>query len=395
MTAADIWQEFCELLKPAAGVLTRPAMAGDDRHQINGVRYLAGLLDSGLDLWLHGADPDRPRLFTVYNPWKGWSLENPDALYQRTRLRGDATYRISGRRGSAPYLGFELSHGFWSYSKPVKIHRSLASRNLAVAANGRFEIILSAQPQPGNWLQLEPDTEWLHIRQFLHDWVEDELAEIHIERTDRDPGPPDFNADQMRARLREVAWFVEEEARLWADYCLHMREVQGVNVMPRPTLPGGSPDDPTKESGAPENEYSQGYYRLADDEALLVEFDPPRAAYWNIQLGTMWYEPLDFGQRLQSYNDRQAFVGADGIFRTVIAHRDPGVPNWLDTGGFREGVMLCRFQFPETPAPQPQTRVVRFDSLAQVLPVDTPHVDERSRRAELERRRQGLSRRFR
>ncbi|HMV71307.1 MAG TPA: hypothetical protein PKC08_03945, partial [Pseudomonadales bacterium] len=104
---------------------------------------------------------------------------------------------------------------------------------------------------------------------------------------------------------------------------------------------------------------------------------------------------LDPAQRIQSWNDRQAFVGSDGVFRAVLAHRDPGVPNWLDTGGFDEGVMLCRFQFPECTAPQPRTRVVPLASLAQLLPPDTPRVDPDERRRDIARRRHGLAMRFR
>lgn len=125
-----------------------------------------------------------------------------------------------------------------------------------------------------------------------------------------------------------------------------------------------------------------------------MEFEPPPAAYWNIQIGPMWYESLDPACWLQSCNDHQAFIGDDRVFRAVIAHRDPGVRNWLDTGGFHEGVVLCRFQFPERPVPQPRTRVIPFDSVASILPPQTPRVSPDERRREMARRRHGLALRF-
>ncbi len=393
--AARAWESFCESLKKAAGVLCRDDMPSDLRHRAWGPRHLAGLLDSAIDMWLHGADRDRPSLFTVYSNWKGWGLANPDGRYLRARLRGDATYRVWGRRGTIPYLAFELSRGIWSYSKPVLIQRSLSDRNMQIAEDGSFEIILSAEPRPGNWLALEPDVEWLHVRQFFHDWVEDEPPEVFIERIDADPGAPELTEAEIAARLQEVAWFVEEEARLWTDYCLHMRRLQGVNSMPRPSAPGGDSEGMTSASGAPENEYSQGYYEIDEDSALLVEFEPPPAAYWNIQISPMWYESLDPAWRLQSCNDRQAFIGDDGVFRALVAHRDPGVPNWLDTGGFREGVILCRFQFPERAAPQPRVRLIPFESIVPVLGAQTPRVGAEERRREVARRRLGLALRFR
>lgn len=389
------WEEFCESLKKAGGVLRREDMPADPRHRALGPRYLAGLLDSALDMWLHAADPDRPALFTCFNNWKGWALANPDGHYLRARLRGDATYRVWGRRGTIPYLGFELSRGIWSFTRPTVVHRSLSGRDMQINPDGTYEIILSAEPHPGNWLRLEPDVEWLHVRQFFHDWIEDEPPQIFIERLDADTGPPELTATAMGARLREVAWFVEEEARLWADYCLHMRKRQGVNVMPRFTSPGGDPDHMAPTSGAPENQYSQGYYEIDEHSALLVEFEPPPAAYWNVQISPMWYESLDPAYWLQSHNDHQAFVGEDGVFRAVISYMDPGVANWLGTGGFREGVILCRLQFPERPTAQPRTRVVPFNQIASVLPPHTPRVGPEERRREIARRRHGLALRFR
>lgn len=391
---SEAWEAFCESLKSAAKVLGRTDLPTDARHRDAGPRYLAGLLDSALDLWLH-ADAERPAFFTVYDPRKGWSLANPDGHYTRARIRGDATYRVWGTRGTIPYLSFELCRGIWSYSRPVRIHGSLCDRNLRIAADGSFELILGGEPRPGNWLALEPDVEWLHVRQFFHDWLNDQPARIHIERIDRVVEAREPTVAEVAERLRDVAWFVEEESRLWADYCLHMRRVQGVNSLPRPTPPGGNVDEPmTSAAGARENEYSQGFYELDANSALLIEFEPPRASYWNIQIGTMWYESLDSGVRLQSYNDRQAFIGDDGVFRALVAHRDPGVPNWLDTGGFPEGVILCRFQFPEPATPELHTRVVAFDEISSLLPPRTPRIALDERRREIALRRLGLASRF-
>jgi hypothetical protein len=44
-----------------------------------------------------------------------------------------------------------------------------------------------------------------------------------------------------------------------------------------------------------------------------------------------------------SCNGHQAHVDDDGRVRVVIAHADPGVPNWLDTEGHATGSIFWRF----------------------------------------------------
>ena len=54
---------------------------------------------------------------------------------------------------------------------------------------------------------------------------------------------------------------------------------------------------------------------------------------------------------------------ADGSVRFVIAHRDPGVPNWLDTAGHDVGTVGVRWVGPDVVDVLPTTRVVKVGSL--------------------------------
>jgi hypothetical protein len=46
----------------------------------------------------------------------------------------------------------------------------------------------------------------------------------------------------------------------------------------------------------------------------------------------------------------------------VVAHRDPGLDNWIDTAGHRRGTMCLRWVGADT-HPQPSTRVIAIDDL--------------------------------
>ena len=84
--------------------------------------------------------------------------------------------------------------------------------------------------------------------------------------------------------------------------------------------------------------YSHGFVQLGDDEALVLELDPHdgRAVGRRARYTRAWYEPLDYATRVTSRNHRQVVADADGLVRVVIAGRDPGTANWLDTEGRAE-----------------------------------------------------------
>jgi hypothetical protein len=87
--------------------------------------------------------------------------------------------------------------------------------------------------------------------------------------------------------------------------------------------------------------YAFSTWRLAEDEALLIELDPPATPYWALQLCDRWFQC--FPDRRSNLNDREIVPEADGSVRIVIADGDPGHPNWLDTSGHRLGVMFFRW----------------------------------------------------
>ena len=85
------------------------------------------------------------------------------------------------------------------------------------------------------------------------------------------------------------------------------------------------------------------YWQVQPDEALVIRVVPPRCAYWNFELGNYWMNSADYRYRLSSLNSEQAVVEDDGSVVIVVAHHDPGVPNWLDTAGHTVGLMPQRW----------------------------------------------------
>ena len=116
--------------------------------------------------------------------------------------------------------------------------------------------------------------------------------------------------------------------------------------------------------GDPNTHYYGGYYAIGADEAMVAELVPPACEYWNLQLCNHWLESLDFRKHTVSVNHASAVKGSDGSVRVVIADRDPGVPNWLDSAGHRRGCIILRQV--GTPKPyDPRCRVVKLRDLAR------------------------------
>jgi hypothetical protein len=223
------------------------------------------------------------------------------------------------------------------------------------------------------------------VRQFFYDWLVEEPASLHIEcLTPRpDVSRPDA-AERTARQLAALGEFVRESVKFWWDI-EEMGRAQGVNSFRPPVVRADI-------GGATENVTVWGSWDLADDEAMVVEVTPPPALYWSMSFGNQWWETIDYAAHQSSLNGHQAVLD-DGVFRAVVAHRDPGLANWLDTGGNRRGAAIVRW-VRAGDAPVPTTRVVPFDQLDSALPASTPRVTPEQRAAALTARRAGIRKRF-
>ncbi len=74
-------------------------------------------------------------------------------------------------------------------------------------------------------------------------------------------------------------------------------------------------------------------------------------------------QSYDFANRRISYNRQQVDYEDDGSFRLVVAHQDPGVPNWLDTEGRPSGQLYWRYVLPVESPKAVKSKVVKLARL--------------------------------
>lgn len=356
--SGQAWDDFCDELKRIGRDVvmadTAPTALLD---RAEGFRYLARLTRSGLLSFLDGPARERPEFRSVVGVSQvKLGMDNPDNVYATAGVRGTGTYRITCKRNTVHFLGFGSQAGGYGRSGNLETTGSFDASNISVNAVDEFEIIASATPQPGkNWLPMAPNTNLIQARQTFGDRNHELLPTLHIERIDTEEPIAVFDPAQVATALQGTTAFVRGSAELFAKWTEDFKSHTN-------SLPRFDPDIAYRAGGDPKIAYYHSYFDLAEDEALVVEFTPPKCEYWNFQLANYWLESLDYRYYQVHINQHTATYQDDGSVRIIISNRDPGTSNWLNTTGHAQGAMCARW-LGASEHPVPQTKVVKFAAI--------------------------------
>ena len=380
------WEAFCaDLAAAGKAVLEFPLESAESEAlRAEGFRYLLGLVRSGLYNALELAEPGTPRWIRNPDSQAKWGAENPDNQYLWARVEPTAAYRVFGERRSVYDFLLEVKEGHMQLGDD-RVFSAVTCRDLHFDSDGRFSIVLAAERPAGyagDFVPLHPEGSYLQVRQYLLDWQREVPASFFIERVGGSQPSP-LTAAAMAERLDLAGEWTLTTTRFWMEWVEQLR---------RGWRPGEIAAARRFVGGAPDIYYGNDWYKLAADEALVFESELPDARYWQIELCDPWFKTLEFAARQTSLNHNQAHIDADGRFRCVIAHRDPGVQNWLDTTGNREGMIQYRWIWTRT-NPQPSVRTVKLAELRAHLPAETPRYAAEQRRAAIAAREAHLRRR--
>ena len=381
------WRAFADALAEAGSSVHRAAAAGrtpEEQTQLSRslVWTLLGELTS---LALAGRDhPEWTPLLS--GTWRRYNA-NADATYVVAYIRGSGTYRVSGRRGTTRIVHLQVGTGTLGIGDPrrMSIVGDLNVDDCEIADDGTFEVILSPRRPDGYsgaWLQLDAsrDDSFALVRQVAYDWANEIDAQLSIVRVDQPIAKTEIAGDELAANLVLVAQSVRDD-------CLAMLEVMAgqLSLSESNQLNDVSSSFP----GIAGQAYSHGLIELSEDEVWLAECEiPPESPYWSVQLMDYAYSALDAMYTQASLNGHSAVADPDGVYRIVVGAHDPGLANWLDTGGLHR--VQIRFRWYGADAPKFSTSVVSRAELGARLPPDTARVDETVRQAALAQRAIGL-----
>jgi hypothetical protein len=332
-----------------------------------GYRALMHFMDVGIRLYFEG-DPDHPDFQPIVTPTIKIQGDNPDALYYYTRIRGDRNYRIRGKRVGEVYLSFTVHSGDGNGGWASGVDAARNMKEIQFAADGTFELLVGPDVDAAKGLRTKPNSQEIVTRHYFEQKISAQLdstlhPQLFIEALDADAPVMAPSDAQIAKRLSAVSNFLvsNTSARPKPDPA---KMPSWFSVIPNQLgKPSVWNDKDGGGLGAVDNAYSAGRFVLAPEQALVIEGRLPKCIFANVVLWNRYLQSFDYRYRNISLNRKQIQLGKDGSYRIVIAHKDPGVPNWLGTEGRPNGTIYWRFLLPEGELETPKTSVVAFADL--------------------------------
>jgi hypothetical protein len=389
------WNEMLDSLRDLPGrILAKlPLEERQDPLVQQEVAQLAlGAITSG-GIAMLGSDVDHPMFLPLNGLIFGVGQPNADTVYKSANVDPAGVYRLRGKRGTlrmfiiaqhGPTPGDPVTNAP-RMSGPAK--GDIDINALPVDSQGRFDLIVSPQRPTGyggSWWRLEPGTAKLMARLVSSDWAREKDPTLSIERLDKAVSRQRPNAAGLQVRLARLSAYANFIGPLLVTDPAELKAAGIVNRLVPKTLDRGL---------LAGQYYYHGAYDLTDDDALLIEVKvPAQCRYWSIILTNHLYVTTDWSNNQSSLNDSQARVDSDGTLRVVVSARDPGVPNWIDTAGYPQGLVQGRW-FGCGEAPVPSARKLAIGEVRGAIPTSTPVVTPGQREQQIRERRSALQQR--
>jgi hypothetical protein len=334
-----------------------------------GLRVVLHHLGAGIDTQFED-DAAHPLFRPIVTPWRKALGDNADARYHDAPVHPAASYRVRGRTGGAVYVSVTVEAGPSDGAFPSGTVGVLNDTGFDVGPDGSFEIVVGGPPRERGWLPLAPDASRLTVRHYWEaersPWqppVADLGLDIALVAGESEvPAAPAAPTDAtVAAAIHRMATYVRTRT---LDTIAKPGEgdppafvSREPHVFPAPVTPGAHA------LAAADAAYSMAPYLLGPDDALVMRAHWPTCRCANVSLWNRQLQTFDYLRHPVSLNRAQAPGGPDGTVTMVIAHRDPGVPNWLSTEGRPFGLVFWRFMLPEGPIATPAAEVVPLASL--------------------------------
>jgi hypothetical protein len=392
-TSQAVWEEYLKTIDEARALVLNSRWAENPVACAQG-QYLIQMLQAFAFSVYMAPRQHYPHFYmqTIFLPFEsGFGAPCPDFHYRWTFIDGAKTYRIWGKVGNTRWLELQAQRGFWGDADQSHLG-AWDFDNFSIGADGAFEIIASPKKHAGNWIELDAAAANITImlREAWYDWENETGIDIHIDCLDRDPAEPvAIGQAEVERRVRAIGFLT----KFSVDFFLKLVDRILVEGGDANTFWAENMAETKNVGGNPRAVYPKIVYDLKEDEALICESEIPTVRFWSVQVADPWFQTVDYAYHQSSLNGHQVRLDADGKARIVVAAKDPGVPNWIDTVDNNVGVFQWRWYVADR-HPMPVAIKVKLADVRKHLPPETPVVTPDERRQIIDRRARAVRRRF-
>lgn len=376
-----VFNQFTDQLKAIGDKIVGPTGAKGPRERAEGFRYLVALMAAAQELEME-VDRKHPRLTRMFTPMRSFIADGTDTLYHEAKLEESQSYELTVTRGDDLFLSIVV---YASDEEGMReMVSSLIDQDIAFDAQEGNQIatihISSKRPKGAkNWLELKGRQPLVLTRQYFPESVikvddgQYRQATMSIRCLDDVLAPDTYGPDDLASGLNRIVAFMHDtvDAALGISAFVALNMIEYDQDVVSPTRIGAdgnlildeelhdeyTPDelvdmvDPKVVANnlpGPGISYVGASFKLADDEAILIEGKDVQCRYWSCQLFNHFLQSGDYRYHKVSLNNRQVSFDDDGSFRIYASHENPGVENWLDTEGHRRGQIVLRTLLAET-----------------------------------------------
>lgn len=349
-----VWEEFCNSLKKSGSIILNEKDI-DELDMVEGWRYLTRLTRLGLEMALENNNPYFPSFYSLSHETAKIGADNPDNIYLNASIDGNCDYRIWGTRGTVHYLSFGTKSNKYDQDGTMETTGELDSKDIKIENDGSFQILLSKNKKPDNWLSLKENTNMVIVRQTFLDRKQEEASNLNIECLNSPTSPEALNLEFVTQSLQKVSAFVEGTASTFVKWTNIFKQEPN-------SLPLQDQSMYQSAGGDPNIYYLHGYWHLEENEALVIKTGVPDCEYWNFQLDNYWMESLDYRYHRISLNNKSAVLEKNKELKIIISATNPNMNNWIETAGHNHGTMLLRWVNASS-YPEPTTEIQRVEDL--------------------------------
>ena len=335
-----------------------------------GYRWITRISSLAQEWIIEKSDPLHPQLFQSQSEYRKLLVDNPDTRYAFSTIDDTRTYRLSGSRGDAAYVGLTFGTPIGKGAVGGRTGTTVQAHldQFELGPGGEVDILIVPEgeipdPQAKNVIMVPPGTGQLAVRETFFDRAHDKPSDLRIDLVG-EVANPILGVEEIAGKMEFAALFVQFVAatavNMWHDTKGNINHLGGTAGSEHVA----AQEDEVRSHSNAEMTYHGGRWVLGEGEALVITVHnpPDEFLYWGLTTASAWMESLDYRYATTNLNNHTAERSPDGDWRLVISPTDPGVSNWIDTGGRREGYMIVRWVLADRP-PHPSCELVAIESI--------------------------------